>query len=172
MSSSSHVSKSSTIPSPHIAEHKVREESEMHEYPVIKPVQDVLHPLPSVLFPSSQVSVPTLCPSPQKGVHVEGKFELPPVQFHVDKEPVQFPLHPSVLFDPSSQASSGLITIPSPHIGQQIEGLVGLPPEHTQLAILPEQSVSHPVKAPASHVSPVSTFPFPQFNTHLVVKFV
>ena len=48
-------------------------------YPWIAPIQFELHPILSVLLPSSHVSKGVTFPSPQIGVHIEGDDGDPPV---------------------------------------------------------------------------------------------
>ena len=91
-------------------------------------MQVSLQPFPSAKLPSSQVSDPTLLPSPQIGLHVVGDVIVPPVQFQPILVPLQSLLHPPRFRRPSSQVSGG-ITLLSPQRGMQIVGVVEVPPE-------------------------------------------
>lgn len=50
----------------------------VHEYPEIGPKQVELHFESTEIFPSSQVSNPTINPSPQIGEQVDLSEEVPP----------------------------------------------------------------------------------------------
>jgi len=78
-------------------------------------MQFTLHPFPSVAFPSSQVSVPTLNPSPQMGEQVDAGVDDPEVQVHLELIPRQFEEQPMLSSEPSSH-DSGVTMIPSPQI--------------------------------------------------------
>jgi hypothetical protein len=75
------------------------------------------HPSEGFVFPSSQVSVPLMAPSPHTAVHTDGW----PAQDQPDST-WQVAEHPSLgLAFPSSQTSSPLIR-PSPHTVEQTDG--------------------------------------------------
>lgn len=118
-----------------------------------------------MLSPSSQTSVPTLSPSPQIGIHVEGLTESQIHPFSTTHEE----LHPSKSTKfPSSQGSVPK-TRPSPHSGTQFHGVVDDPPVQIHPVTGIEQSPSHLSAeeiSPSSQNSPIIFLPSPQIGEH------
>jgi len=83
-----------------------------------------LHPIPSNLIPSSQVSSATLNPSPQIPVQTVLVVFEPPVQLHPAITAVQVGLHPrpSKIFAAPLSHTSVPTFSPSPQIGVQTFG--------------------------------------------------
>lgn len=118
-SPSSQVSGGITSPSPHMSE---QEEFPPYVWVQLQPEATPEHPErhPSPLFElSSQVSVPTIKPSPHVEMQLSGRAIVPPEQVQPSIAPEQSVLHPfpSILL-PSSH-SSGEISFPSPQSGVQ-----------------------------------------------------
>jgi len=128
-------------------------------------MQFKLHPLLSLLFPSSHVSVPSIFPSPQKEQN-EAYDEEPAEQIHPESESMQLELHPSLFGVPSSHVSEPS-TFPSPQKEQTELGISNLV-RQIQSRGQPMQLELHPFLSlfiPSSHVSEPSIFPLPQTAT-------
>lgn len=121
---SSHVSGDVICPSPQTA---IIEQTSvgapLHVQPAKAPIQFDWQPGAA---PASQVSFPTLNPSPHLGEHEVQVVGFPPEQVHLGSAPKQVERHPVTnkgaiwVYGPSSQVS-GDMTLPSPHIGVQVE---------------------------------------------------
>lgn len=120
---SSHCSVPLILPSLHTVTHvsTVVGEPPVQMYPGRVPVQSLEHPIPSSLFPSSQVSPKTLKLSPQIGTQVLPTQLQPGSYWQMALQPSKSRLLPS------SQFSPGASTMLFPQLSEQTEGEVGLP---------------------------------------------
>lgn len=145
------------------------EEGLLEQYhPLIEPEHKSLHPLLSVLSPSSQTSGPTFKPSPHIGSHIVAVIAALLIQLQPGSN-WQVELHPSRLtVFPSSHCSFAVIN-PSPHCSIQISGCERFPPLQCHPSISPEQSALQPcpsVLSPSSQGSPATLMPSPQKGPH------
>lgn len=94
----------------------------MHCHPFRAPRHVSLHPISSSFVPSSQVSVPTLSPSPHISLHMVDVVFEPPEQFQPGRLKLRLLVsaHPFPSSKPSSQVSSPT-TSPSQGISVHID---------------------------------------------------